>query len=358
MDLHSRKEVSMSAIRVGTALFVASLLCAGRLAAADHADPTWEAWQGNVALIKALLDKNPALVHEELSGLKESGTLLHYSIGGGHRELVALLLERGANIEAKSSMGTPLQIAARRPHEDIAEFLLQKGAHLDVHSAAGLGKAQQVKEMLRANPKLARSTDAPYQRTPLHWAACIQNVEVARILLDHGVDPSAPDVAKWTPLRMAVLCNRVKMVKLLLARGAKVDSYDDCGETPLCLAVILRHRKVAEILLDAGADVNARKGHNILAITEPSRGTLLHIAAGYGDVEMMALLVRYKADVKATDRSGETPLDWWRSSEANPATKARQLLDGAEDLVFSTPRRARQRLAEILRRANFNTPGH
>jgi ankyrin repeat protein len=347
----------MSTVRIVTALLVASILCPEFLTAADKDNPVWAAWEGKVAAIKAMLDKNPALIHEELNGLKASGTLLHYAISGGHRELVELLVERGANIEAKSSMGTPLQVAADRPHKEIAEVLLRKGARLDIHSAVGLGKTQQVKEILRANPKLARSTEAPYKRTPLHWVACSGNVEIARILLDQSVDPSVTDEYEWTPLRLAVVCDHVKIVNLLLTRGAKVDSKDDSGETPLCLAVILRRRKIAEILLDAGADVNARQGHDPRAFSESSRGTLLHIAAKYGDVEMMELLVRHKADVKAIDRSGETPLDWWRRSEENPVNKARRLLETGQELVFTAPEQARQRLVEILRRATRHSSG-
>jgi ankyrin repeat protein len=347
----------MSANRILPALLVAWTLCPAPLRADHGEDPVWAADKGNVALIKAMLDKNPKLIDEELNGFKASGTLLHYAISGGHLKLVELLVERGANIEAKSTMGTPLQIAADhpRPHKDIAEFLLHRGARLDIYSAAGLGKLTKVKRMLRANPKLAQSTDAPYKRTPLHWVACSGNVEIAQILLDHGVDPSTPDEYEWTPLRLAVVCDRARIVKLLLARGARVDSKDDTGDTALCVAVTLQRRKIAKILLEAGADANAREGHNWRAITTPSRRTLLHIAANYGDVEMMELLVRHKADVKAKDQRGATPLDRWRSSDANPVYQGRQLLERAESLILSTPEQARQRLAEILRRANFRT---
>jgi hypothetical protein len=40
-------------------------------------------------------------------------------------------------------------------------------------------------------------------RTPLHWAASVGALDVARYLLDHGAPVDAPDGSGWTPLHIA-----------------------------------------------------------------------------------------------------------------------------------------------------------
>jgi ankyrin repeat protein len=239
----------MSGNRILTALFVAWALSLGRGFAADTDSDICDAvTEGKIAVVKSLLDKKPDLVREEFYPAK--GTrLIHLAVFNNRQQIVALLLDRGADIDAKSIMGTPLQVAVRFGYEDLAELLLRKGARLDFFSAVGLGKVDQVQGMLRENPRLAQSRESPYRMSPLHWASFSGSAKVAKMLLAHGAKPSAADINAWTPLRLAVLFGRDDIVKLLLAHGAKVDSRDDDDETPLCLAVRLRRVETARVLI-------------------------------------------------------------------------------------------------------------
>ena len=65
-------------------------------------------------------------------------TPLHYAASGPEPKLVALLLERGALIEAHSpNRTTPLMMAARYGANDSAVLLLQRGADVRVKNDAG-----------------------------------------------------------------------------------------------------------------------------------------------------------------------------------------------------------------------------
>ncbi|MCP5285478.1 MAG: ankyrin repeat domain-containing protein [Burkholderiaceae bacterium] len=80
------------------------------------------ALRGQVAWMQRLLDRGAAVN-------KEGWTPLHYAASGPSLPAVALLMERGATLDARSPNGTtPLMMAARYGAIDAAELLLSKGA--------------------------------------------------------------------------------------------------------------------------------------------------------------------------------------------------------------------------------------
>ena len=80
---------------------------------------------GNVAAVRRMLDEDPKRVDENNGW----GTALHEASFFGHREIVALLLERGANRDATTCRGeTPLALAQARGHLAVIELLEKPGA--------------------------------------------------------------------------------------------------------------------------------------------------------------------------------------------------------------------------------------
>jgi uncharacterized protein len=80
------------------------------------------ALRGQVAWMQRLLDRG-AQVH------KEGWSPIHYAATGPEAKAVALLLERGAPVEASSpDKDTPLMMAARYGAEDSVDLLLARGA--------------------------------------------------------------------------------------------------------------------------------------------------------------------------------------------------------------------------------------
>jgi ankyrin repeat protein len=66
-------------------------------------------------------------------------TPLHYAATGGHIELIQLLLEESAYIDAESPNGTtPLMMAARYGSAKATQLLIDEGADLQVKNQLGL----------------------------------------------------------------------------------------------------------------------------------------------------------------------------------------------------------------------------
>jgi len=94
------------------------------------------ALRGNLDWTKRLLERGARLN-------KPGWTPLHYAATGPEASVVAMLLERGAAIEATSPNGTtPLMMAARYGTEDAVNLLLARGAKLEAQNVQGLNAAE------------------------------------------------------------------------------------------------------------------------------------------------------------------------------------------------------------------------
>jgi ankyrin repeat protein len=76
---------------------------------------------GNIDEVQWQLDAGVDVNEESSKGL----TPLHYAASAGHNDIVELLIERGANVNATDSGkgATPLDYAHWRDHEEVIETL-------------------------------------------------------------------------------------------------------------------------------------------------------------------------------------------------------------------------------------------
>ncbi|MBQ7607277.1 MAG: ankyrin repeat domain-containing protein, partial [Desulfovibrionaceae bacterium] len=134
---------------------------------------------------------------------------------------------------AKNEDGhTPLHWAAGNGHTEVAKLLIDKGADLNAKDKGGI--------------------------MPLHWAAAYGRTEVAKLLIDKGRDVNAKSVNNETPLHWAAAYGRTEVAKLLIDKGADLNAKDVNNETPLHWAAGNGHTEVAKLLIDKGADINAK----------------------------------------------------------------------------------------------------
>jgi hypothetical protein len=105
----------------------------------------------------------------------------------------------------------------------------------------------------------------------------------------------------------------------LVESGVDLEARDERGATPLMVAVFANNVEGARILLEHGADPNAR-----VSAPEPSGSAIF-----FADSEMIALLLRYGADVDLRSGHGQTPL-WWNAALANVGTVQRLIAAGAD----------------------------
>jgi len=74
------------------------------------------------------------------------------------------------------------------------------------------------------------------KRTPLHYAAGYNHIEIAQLLIDEGASLAAKDSMGNTPLHYAAGYGRPQLVELLLARGAAAAAENEAGKTAYELA--------------------------------------------------------------------------------------------------------------------------
>jgi ankyrin repeat protein len=86
---------------------------------------------GRFELVKMLIERGADV---NAKSDQEDLTPLHLAIVIGNIESITLLIEKGANIEAKSSFGTPLHYATYYEKPDVAQLLLDKGADVNAKS--------------------------------------------------------------------------------------------------------------------------------------------------------------------------------------------------------------------------------
>jgi len=171
----------------------------------------------DAARLRDLLARYPPLKQaiDEPLGPFDSPAITHVTT----REMLDVLLEAGADINARSRWWAgSFGILDLIPRE-LADYAIERGATVDVNAAARLGLIDRVRDLLAQDAALVHARGGDGQ-TPLHVAA---NVDVATLLLDAGADIDARDVDhESTPAQYAIR-ERQDVAQYLVTRGCHTD---------------------------------------------------------------------------------------------------------------------------------------
>ncbi|MES1257821.1 MAG: ankyrin repeat domain-containing protein, partial [Acidobacteriota bacterium] len=152
-------------------------------------------------------------------------------------------------------------------HDDIVAVLLERGAPMDGFRLAELGKTDELRAFIDADPSFATTFSAGGQ-TPLHSATYWGSFGTAKLLIERGADVRAQSRDGFLnihPLGSAVATpdvpcsaqsedNVLKLVDLLLDNGADVNAQRKDGMTALHTAAYRGHLRVIRHLIERGAD--------------------------------------------------------------------------------------------------------
>jgi ankyrin repeat protein len=222
---------------------------------------------GDLGVIRAILDGHPELVNASTDihpRMRPSDTLtmrlLHLAIAEGKADVLRLLIERGADLNARNADGrTPLHDCFELNHDDFAKILMDAGAVPDVCAAAAYGMYDQLEQILRNDP--AQANDLSTGNSPLGWAAYGHQPRSAEILFQHGavVDRAPFDSHAWKPAAMVA---STEVARILLAHGADPNWRDDEGNTALhrviTSRIVVDPANFVQVLLEHDADPGAR----------------------------------------------------------------------------------------------------
>ena len=212
------------------------------------------AQKGDLRRVRELLDAEPALLDQ---GDHTGATPLHKAVMGSARNVIELLLDRGANIHAIHSVSAgagsgwwaqdvqAIDIAIwgtnsyAPPKADFktARLLVGRGAAYDLTIAAAIGDIDLVQNILDTDPGSVRQIRANGKR-PLTAAVEFEHDKIARLLLQRGALPSWPELGaeRGGSLHAAARRGERAMVELLLAHGADPNSDVDTGGSALFAA--------------------------------------------------------------------------------------------------------------------------
>ena len=210
------------------------------------------AYDGDLDAVKAALNENPKIANAKYEGktiwnnieneeavnssntkaacLCNSWTMLFTASRRGNRDIVSLLLDRGAAIEAQQNNGRNALIAAAfGGHGEVVSLLLDRGAAIETQDKNG--------------------------QDALMFAAAQGHREVVSLLLDRGADIKALDKNGWNALIHAARLGHMEVVLILLDRGSAIDVKGTAGWNALALASFNAHVTTAVALILRGADV-------------------------------------------------------------------------------------------------------
>jgi len=172
----------------------------------------------------------------------------------------------------------------------------------EIHDAVGLSNIAKIEELLKANPECVNEYNDRGQTPLLMWINPSRNLDVIKLLLEHKADPNAPmkDFSKETPMHMACQWGLSDVVELLLEKGANPRCRDHDGATPIFFAAGGNHAQIVKRLLGLGINVNDIEHDK----------TIVHLAAKYGAIDVLRMLLDMKADPNIHDVDNSTPLHY------------------------------------------------
>lgn len=332
------------------------------------------AGKGDVLRLNSLLDAHPELIderggegvrtalHQAVFGNSEAAVKLllerganpnvrcegdnayplHFAVEKNRVPIIRLLVEHGADTVGEGDyheLGVLGWAAAweyiQADPESVA-YLLAHGARHNIFSAVAVGDVAAVRELVARHPAdLEQRMNGTIMRPrPLHLAVTKRQPAVMRALLELGANVESLDEAGFTALDRAAMMGASEMVAMLEDAGAQLRLPAAAALGRDADVARLLHRepdalkpgcrwgnlivrasehgsgRMVETLLRNGAQVNIRDDPKT-AIDHTAGFTPLHAAAWNGNVDAIAVLMRYGADVRAREEKYHgTPAGW------------------------------------------------
>ena len=289
----------------------------------------WAAMKDKTETVKLLAEKGADLEGKDVDGW----TPLHYASAFASLQTVETIINLGANKESRANDGnTPLSYAQR---DDIKNYLsggenIERGNEENVinnnneedRTQASLLEERKEDNIQTATTPTPENTENANKDEldvkQLELLVAIKNNDTIAVnnLIKEGVNPNFQDEDGFSPLHRAIENNNLNLVNALLSykdidKEIKLPNETTAsngwylgGNTPLLYASYIGNPQIVSALLEANCNIRARD--------DIDGATVIHIAAGNGNNEVINLLLnKDKTLINAVDNNGaDTPLHW------------------------------------------------
>ncbi|KAF4451833.1 hypothetical protein F53441_5152 [Fusarium austroafricanum] len=230
--------------------------------------------------------------------LKDQVTALHWAVWNDHKDIVSLLLSRGADVN-------------HRVRIDTTEWSNRLGL---VPSPSDYNVAQE---------SILNQFPLRFCNRAVAWNACMTEAAL------EAVDPDSSVMVLEqgaNPLYFAVQAGNWDMAELLIVAGADFNTHLGTGINALHQALSNCDLNMVRNLLDEGIDPN---------VEDPFGSTPLHFLQSYGGTKaadacrIVRVLADYGADINHWDTPGTTPLIQHLDLEPHESVVAELIKQGA-----------------------------
>lgn len=301
--------------------------------------------QGHENIVKLLLNYSKDVLKDS-----DIAPSLHAAIENGNDAIVELLLQNGAEANAKETLSKeyPLNMAATHGNVKIIKLLLDRRADVDIETKTGctpLILASKHDHVLAAQCLLENKADVNkkdnYGKSSLFYACRYGHLDIVKLLLKHKADITVVSDSGEDVLYMASLWGHFDVANELLNFAKYNDSTkrdiseqfsygnddddddDEFPRSPLSAAVKNGHEKVVKLLIENDEDVNERVDND---------DTPLIIAAREGFVDIMKYLLENGANVNLSDSENDNALHNASTYFDNSVTAINILLNHGIDI--------------------------
>ena len=290
--------------------------------------------------VRQLLERHPELKAKinEPSGPFDSPVITQVRT----REMLDVLLEAGADLDAKSRWWAGGFGLLHSAEPDLAAYAIERGAIVDAHAAARLGLLQKLRQLIAADPRWVNAPGGDGQ-TPLHFA---RTIEIAEFLLEHGANIDARDVDHESTPAQYMIRDRPEVARFLVGRGCRTD---------LLMAAALGDDALVRQHLDASPEsIRTRVSEEYFPKINPKSGGTIYqwalgwyvspheVAKEFGHKELFQLLMeRSPADVRLV-------VAGWSADQSS----VQSLLAQSPGLISSLSNSDRRQVAHAARNNN------
>jgi len=206
--------------------------------------------KGDSAKVEALLKHNPDLIK---ASTKNGTTPVLLAVYARHPQIAESLLATGIKPNI-------FEAAATSRLERVRELLKGNPELVKAYSPDGwtalhlsFGNLEIVKLLLDSGADINAVSKNGFSATPLQGAAAFKAIELAQLLIARGANVNCCGEQGGSPLHEAAGNGQIEFAKLLLDHGANVNAKDDNGKTPLTIALEEKQTEMAKFLRDRKA---------------------------------------------------------------------------------------------------------